>query len=113
MTSFEADEGSALLKMRKFIWMPSYELRTLNLSPAFAIWYRVLVLSQTSHFCIFMGTMPPSAEMPELAGNSADRTLTEWQQSTEILQVVSNQCCPIQVQRNFPQHLRELSKKIQ
>lgn len=113
MTSFKADEGSVLLKMRQFIWMPSYELRALNLSPAFAIWHRVLVLSQTLHFCIFIGTMPPSAEVPEFARNSTDRTLTEWQQSTEILQVVSNWCCPIQVWRNFTQHLQEFSKKIQ
>lgn len=88
MTSFKADEGSALLKIRPFIWMPSYELRTLNLSPAFAIQCRVLALSQTLHFYIVIGTMPPSAEMLELSGNSADSTLAE-QQSTEILKALS------------------------
>lgn len=35
MASLKADEGSALLKMRQFIWMPSYDLRTSNLSPDF------------------------------------------------------------------------------
>lgn len=76
--------------------MPNYELRTLNLSPAFAIQCRVLVLSQTLHFYIVIGTMPPSAEMLELSGNSADSTLAEQQQSTEILKALSqiDAACP-------------------
>lgn len=95
ITSFKADEGSALLKMRQFVWMPSYELRSLNLSPTtgalslFALQHRVLVLSQTSHLYIFIGTMPLSAEMLELSGNSTDSTCTEWQQSSEILKASS------------------------
>lgn len=65
--------------------MPSYELRSLNLSPAFALQHRVLVLSQTLHFYIFIGTMPLSAEMLELSGNSTDSTFTEWQRGSKAL----------------------------
>lgn len=84
MMSFKADEGSAFLKMRQFIWMPSFDLRTLNLSPASAIEHRVLVLSQTLHFYIFTGAMPASAGTLELS----DSAFMEQQASTEILKAL-------------------------
>lgn len=72
--SFKANEGLVLLKTMQFIWMLSYELRSLNPCLVFAIQHRLLVVSWALLFSVFIGTTPLPAEMLQLSGYTTDST---------------------------------------
>lgn len=108
--SFKADEGLVLLKTMPFIWMLSYELRSLNPRLVFAIQYRLLVVSQALLFSIFIDTTPLSAETLQLSGNTTDSTLRvaakHWNPKTLSQNIVPNQCCPFK----FGETLHNISR---
>lgn len=57
MTSFIADEGLSLLKIRHSIWMPSYELRT-QLDFLQSLLYNTGSLSYQNHHISVISELP-------------------------------------------------------